>query len=181
MDSEGGAVFMPKHTAEFKLEVVRSILDSGLSLREAEKKYQIDKGVVQEWSAIYKIHGIEGLNKKHFSYSGEFKQRVVEDMRTNKLSYREIAAKYNLGGHSIAEKWERIYIENGPEGLYLERRGRVSSSPGTNRNLPQKLDKKVEEDLITENQRLRMENEYLKKLNALVLEREISERKKKLK
>jgi len=35
------------------------------------------------------------------------------------------------------------------------------------------------EDLLAEVQRLRMENEYLKKLNALVLEREKSEQKKK--
>ena len=34
-----------------------------------------------------------------------------------------------------------------------------------------KLNKDIEEDLIAENQRLRMENEYLKKLNALVQER----------
>ena len=34
-----------------------------------------------------------------------------------------------------------------------------------------KLNKETEEDLIAEVQRLRMENEYLKKLNALVQER----------
>ena len=34
-----------------------------------------------------------------------------------------------------------------------------------------KLNKDIEKDLIAENQRLRMENEYLKKLNALVQER----------
>ena len=33
------------------------------------------------------------------------------------------------------------------------------------------LDKQKQKDLIIENQRLRMENEYLKKLNALVQER----------
>lgn len=42
-----------------------------------------------------------------------------------------------------------------------------------------KLDKKTEEDLIAENQRLRMENEYLKKLNALVQERIKREDKKR--
>ena len=42
-----------------------------------------------------------------------------------------------------------------------------------------KLSKEVKEDLIAENQRLRMENEYLKKLNALVQERIKQESKKK--
>ena len=45
--------------------------------------------------------------------------------------------------------------------------------------LERKLDKKIEEDLVTENQRLRMENEYLKKLKALVQERIKREGKKK--
>lgn len=47
-----------------------------------------------------------------------------------------------------------------------ERRGRGS------KGISPKLDKKVEEDLIAENQRLRMEIEYLKKLSALVLAEE---------
>ena len=42
-----------------------------------------------------------------------------------------------------------------------------------------KLNKDIEEDLIAENQRLRMKNEYLKKLNALVQERIKRENKKK--
>ena len=37
---------------------------------------------------------------------------------------------------------------------------------------PPKLDKKVEEDLIAENQRIRMEIDYIKKLSALVLAEE---------
>jgi transposase len=44
---------------------------------------------------------------------------------------------------------------------------------------PPKFDKKVEEDLIAENQRLRAEVDYLKKLNALVLEEERRDRRRK--
>ena len=41
---------------------------------------------------------------------------------------------------------------------------------------PPKFEPKENEDLIAELQRLRMENEYLKKLNALVQEREKSKK-----
>ena len=44
-----------------------------------------------------------------------------------------------------------------------ERRGRASKAVGSNKGRPPKLDRKFEEDLIAENQRLRMEIEYLKK------------------
>jgi transposase len=44
---------------------------------------------------------------------------------------------------------------------------------------PPKLDKKVEDDLISEVQRLRAEIDYLKKLNALVLEEERRNRRHK--
>lgn len=43
-----------------------------------------------------------------------------------------------------------------------ERRGRAGAASGTKKGRPPKLDRKVEEDLIAENQRLRMEIEYIK-------------------
>jgi transposase len=107
------------------------------------------------------------------SFSGKFKQTVIEDVRENHLSYREAMKKYGIGGKMSIQKWERIYLEEGPEGLCIERRGR--GSPGR----PPKLDKQVEEDLIGEVQRLRAENDYLKKLNALVLEEERRNRRRK--
>ena len=101
-------------------------------------------------------------------YTGEFKQMVIEDMRNNNLGYRETMRKYEIRANGAIEKWERIYLEEGAEGLYVERRGRASAAGGVKKGRPPKLDKKVEEDLIGEVQRLRMEVDYLKKLNALV-------------
>ena len=112
-------------------------------------------------------------------YTGEFKQKVVETMQKEKLSYREAARKYGISDDKRVASWERIYLEEGPEGLYIERRGRASSASGTRKGRPPKLDKKVEEDLIAEVQRLRAENAYLKKLNALVSERVRQEKKHK--
>ena len=54
----------------------------------------------------------------------------------------------------------------------MEQRGRG------NKERPRQLPKEVEEDLLAEVQRLRAENEYLKNLQALVLERERRQRKK---
>lgn len=111
-------------------------------------------------------------------YSTEFKLCVILDMREHGLSYRETMRKYfphlNPGCFAFLKKWERIYLTEGAEGFMKERRGR---SPKGGR--PKKpLDKSVEEDLIAENQRLRMELEYLKKLSALVLAEEQEKNKK---
>ena len=76
-------------------------------------------------------------------------------------------------------KWERIYLEEGPEGLFVDRRGRACAANGARKGRKPKFDKQVEEDLIAENQRLRAEIDYLKKLNALVTEREQREKKHK--
>jgi transposase len=106
------------------------------------------------------------------------------DMREHHLGYRETARKYDLvrqseaAAASMLHRWERIYLEEGAEGLMKERRGRACSTSGTRKGRPPKLEKKVEEDLIAENQRLRMEIEYLKKLDALVQKRLQEEKKK---
>ena len=100
-------------------------------------------------------------------YTPEFKQRVVEAVLKEGMSYREAARVYEVDGHGRIQSWERIYLTEGPEGLSIERRG--CNSKG---HLPKQLPKTVEEDLLAEVQRLRAENAYLKNLQALVLENE---------
>ena len=113
----------------------------------------------------------KGIPNKH--YTPEFKKQVVEAVLQDGLSYQEAAKIYKVQGHSRIQSWERIYLEEGPEALAIERRGRGSAGR------PKKLPDKVEEDLLAEVQRLRAENAYLKKLQALVLEEERRQRKKR--
>ncbi|MGN0812312.1 MAG: hypothetical protein ACI4MQ_02235 [Candidatus Coproplasma sp.] len=127
------------------------------------------------------------FRKKKFNtkYSPDFKIAVIMDMRNNGISYTATMRKYfpdrPSKDFSFIKRWERIYLEEGAEGLMIERRGRKS----TGRPPKKSLDKSVEEDLIAENQRLKeqlqyaqMEIEYLKKLDALVRAEEQEKNKK---
>ena len=107
-------------------------------------------------------------------YAPEFKKMVVETIEKENLSIRAAMQEFGINDHKIIERWERIYLEEGPEGLAIERRGRSSKD-----RPPKQLPKQVEEDLLAEVQRLRAENDYLKNLQALVLEDERRQHKKR--
>ena len=106
-------------------------------------------------------------NKK---YTPEFKKLVVETMQKEHLGYCETAERFGVR-HKRVQDWARIYLTEGPEVFSVERRGRKSR--------PKQVTKEVEEDLLAEVQRLRAENEYLKNLQALVLEDERRQRRKR--
>jgi transposase-like protein len=110
--------------------------------------------------------------KTYKKYTPKFKVMVVETMHKEGLSYREAAKQFDVSTHRIVANWDRIYIEEGKEALSVERRGQKWGYPA-------KLMKKDEKDLVSQIQRLRAENAYLKKLNALVQKRKVQERKKK--
>lgn len=92
--------------------------------------------------------------KPNKRYTPEFKIMVVETMQKEKLSYSDTSSRFEINSHNRVKQWERIYFEEGKEGFYVERRGRKSIGR------PPKPEKKIEEDLIAEVQRLRVENDY---------------------
>lgn len=118
------------------------------------------------------------INKK---YSAEFKISVILDKVKNNLGVKETVRKYELKNHNTLKLWERIYRNEGAEGLMKEKRGKKSI--GRPRKKP--ADVAFSDDLITENKKLRYQLEYaqmeiecLKKLSALVLAEERENGKK---
>ena len=169
---------MSKYSNEFKMKVIEYCINQNHGYMDTEKHFGVNHEVLRGWVKKYQLYGPEGIVKQQLSsYTGDFKVYVEEYMHNNHLSLAETAFQFRLGNHSIVSKWERIYYEEGPQALYRERRGRNKNMNSKPRK--KKLSKEVEEDLIAENQRLRMENAYLKKLNALVQERIKRESKKK--
>ena len=165
-------------TTEFKLEVVKRYLEGKEGLRLLAREYHVDRADIQKWRDAYLQHGIAGLENRHGTYTGEFKIAVVEYMHDNGMSLRQTAAFFNIPSKSTIAIWEKIYYEQGKEALLEEHRGKCSKM-GTKRPRKPKNLNKENAELLAEIERLRMENEYLKKLNALVREREKSEKKTK--
>ena len=98
----------------------------------------------------------------------------METMQQEKLSYRETARQFEINDDKQVAAWERIYLTKGSEGFAIERRGR-----GSKGRSPRQLPKEAEEDLLAKVQRLRAENDYLKNLQALVLEDKRRQHKKR--
>ena len=118
------------------------------------------------------------MPKGNRKYNGTQKIEMIERILSEQLSFHEASKEYDIPRQTI-QNWERIYLEEGKEAFLVERRGRACAAIGMRKGRKPKLDKQVEEDLIAENQRLRMEIDYLKKLRALILEEERQDRKRK--
>ena len=166
-----------KYPPELRLKIVLEYLEGDLGYVALSQKYNIAaESDIRKWVAMYNEHGEAGLCTTHGTYDGQFKIYVVEYMHSTGSSARQTATHFNIPSFRTVCQWERIYLEEGRDALLLERRGRTNSMSGSAKGRKPKFDKKENEDLIAELQRLRMENEYLKKLNALVQEREKSKK-----
>lgn len=103
-------------------------------------------------------------------------------MNDHGTSINETAAIFNIPSPSRVRKWFIDYEAEGMDGLILKQKGRPSmkkeNQKQTQKGLP--VEGSVEA-LQVEIERLRMENAYLKKLNALVQNKEKSPNKTKRK
>ena len=168
-----------KYSDEFKLALVQEYLEGkNGGFNTLSQKYSVPCSHLKRWVHAYKANGVEGLTKVTRTYDGTTKILVVEYMHENSLSLNQAAAMFGIPSPTTIAKWERIYYEEGKEALLEERRGRKHMSTKTSKETKKK-NVNENEDILAEVQRLRMENEYLKKLNALIQEREKSEQKKK--
>lgn len=168
-----------KYSYELKLKAVLCVINDHLSPYRVAFEIGSCEKHVRRWVALYKSHGPSGLLHKRNSYSGEFKVSVIRYMYENHLSLFETSIKFCISD-SLVHHWHRIYCKQGESGLlkaHEERNKKMKTStpkqPGQRQS-----DKNVEEDLMSELQRLRAENAYLKKLQALVQERIARESRK---
>jgi transposase len=165
---------MTKHDERFKLKVVQEYLKGAAGSRALARKYGCQVSCVEGWVSLYRSHGKAGLKKKYSSYSAEFKLSVLQHMWDNELSFGQTAAVFNIRNHAVVGVWERMYREGGFDALIPRPRGRPKQMPATTTKPESSSDdeKRTRDELVAELNQLRMENAYLKKLQALVQARQ---------
>lgn len=175
---------MARYDEEFKVEVARQYLSTRMGARSLAAQYGLDHGTVRRWVERYRRHGEAGLRKKFSSYSARFKLSVLRRMWREELSCRQVAALFDLrGGHGVVTTWERQYHEGGLDALKPKPRGGQTKMPVAPQS-PKPLalsaeDARTLEQLRKENEYLRAEVAYLKKLRALRQEKERAAPKKR--
>lgn len=169
-----------KYDVEYKLRCVKEVLEKHHSIHSISHQLDISKSLLRKWITDYRNQGITGLEpKKNQTYSVEFKLKVIQSIKTQKLSLREARVKFNIPSESVIIKWQKDFATFGIDGLKPKPKGRpktMSTSKGRPKKSKQPLTR--EEELLLENERLRCENALLKKFNALIQAEE--EKQKKL-
>lgn len=169
---------MAKFTVETKLQAARDYVAGLDSQYEIARRYGVNRTVLQEWIERYRHHGEEGFRKRYTNYTAEFKLDVLNFMNETGASSLKAAAVFNIPSGTTVVKWKEAMDRNGVDALIPKKKGRPSMKEKPKKPVPPK---ESNETLQEEVERLRMENAYLKKLNALVKEKEASQRNLKRK
>lgn len=166
---------------EKKRELLLALMEDSHKLKVLSREYGVHPEYVRKLLKRAQIHGVEnvlsrGTNRK---YSDDFKIQVVKYVE-NDNTEAAAAREFNLVC-ALVHDWCKKYSEGGIEALSRANRGiRLKDDR-------QKTDRKEEKPVHTEKEfkelqrQLRlaqMENEFLKKLDALVRERIEREKKK---
>lgn len=169
---------MTKFSKETRIDVVMAIVQ-GASIRGTARDYGVGHNQARKWYRAFLSGGIDQVVDTKQHYTRKFKIQAIEYRWQNELSYAQAAAALGIPAECTLYFWEKIYLEQGAEGLLDTRKGRPPIVDKSNRPKKPQEPMTREQQLEAENARLRMENDYLKKLNALVAEREKSEKKTK--
>jgi transposase len=181
---------MSKYSLEYKQSVVSAYVSGTGSAKTVAFLFGVDHSTVRKWVAAFAAHGVSGLEKKFSHYDAAFKLSVLQRMWDDGLSYRQAAAIFNIRNKGSIVGWVKHYESGGLEALTPRRKGRprrMSKPPAVDdlqvsaSEAPASDATKSREELLSELAYLRMENAYLKKLEALTQEQALIEKRKPFK
>ena len=158
-----------KFTFEDKVQIYKE-RKRGFTLSQLHFKWNIAQSKIEYIVRLVDRHGIDILRHIHHDYSAEFKEEAIYRVLTLHESILSVSIDLGLSTNSILRRWIKEYKENGYN-VVIRKRGRHA------KETIEELEKEIK-FLREQNLRLLIENEFIKKLDALVTEREAREKKK---
>jgi transposase len=167
-----------KYSEGFKLMLGKEYLEGKLGYRLLAQKYDMkDFTRIMRWVKVYEKFGEKGLMRKKNkeSYSVQFKLDVLSFMKRTGSSVMEKALQFGLTTPSMITSWKKTFLEDGAEALDRPKGRPPMSEKAKNRKGQKPTEEKemtYEQKLERENELLRLEVEYLKKLRAFQMDPE---------
>lgn len=164
-----------------KIEAIHRYLLGNEGVKSIAKALGINHEVLRMWIKQYEYHGEKAFEKSYTAYSIPYKLDVLNFMKENGTSPNEAAVIFNISSPGVIRRWRSQFNADGIDALKPKPKGRPPSMTDKKRTKRKEPAEGSVEALQAELERLRMENAYLKKLNALVQNKEKSPNKTKRK
>lgn len=160
---------MKKYQTEFKLKVVSSFLAGDGGAKLLARQWSVPEEKIRTWVSHYRLHGIDGLRPKRSTYSAQFKLQVLSHQDREQLSSRQVAAIYDIRNPNQVVVWRRNLDQGRLQDIANEKEERPKMKLEGRCAAPSnKVVADAAQTLREENERLRAEVAYLKKLQALI-------------
>lgn len=160
---------MAKYDDAFKKQVVEAYNRGVGGYTTVARDYGIPSpSTVSKWVRTVNKRGFDALNRRRTkqNYPSQFKKNVIHYYLNSGDSYLNVALKYGLPSGDLLQRWHQDFLREGMAGLTPKPKGRPSMSKKKKRT-PAKKSLTREQELEHENELLRAELAFIKKLRAL--------------
>jgi transposase len=158
-----------RYSRAAKLRLIRRY-ESGIPIRVLSAQTGVYLTVIKEWFRQYNANGIDGLSLKNGPYPAALKIEIASRVIKKELSLHQASIDYRIS-RSVIRDWVKKVQWYGVGELFIDNRGRPPERTMDKKAVRTSKPLSREQELLIENERLRAENAYLKKLKALVEER----------
>lgn len=161
---------MSKYGKSLKL-LFLSLVDVGYGQRIIAKKLAISLDTARNWLKTYRANGVVRfieMGTTHKAYDWQTKICAVKDHVEHGLTTTEVMTKYGISGAPLLRVWCKKYREGGVQALKPKPKGRPTGSKTKPKSYEKQLEIKI--------RKLQAENAYLKKLHALMAQKQATGR-----